>query len=71
MSCVTPLRVRLADSLKQHRANEFVVTTGALEHGFTLDDQVKLVVLTGNDITGGRAAARICGCRRGGIRSTR
>lgn len=50
--------VRLADSLKQAPgANEFVVTTGALEHGFTLDDQVKLVVLTGNDITGGRGAA--------------
>ena len=50
--------VRLTDSLdRSPDFNELVVTTGALEHGFTLDDQVKLVVLTGNDVTGGRGAA--------------
>jgi transcription-repair coupling factor (superfamily II helicase) len=35
---------------------QVVVTTGALEHGFT-DEAGKLVILTGNDISGGRGAS--------------
>ncbi len=37
-------------------AGQVVVTTGALEHGFT-DDASRLAIVTGNDITGGRGAS--------------
>jgi transcription-repair coupling factor (superfamily II helicase) len=33
------------------------VTTGSLEHGFTLDEAARIAVLAGADITGGRGAA--------------
>jgi transcription-repair coupling factor (superfamily II helicase) len=37
-------------------AGEVLVATGALEHGFT-DEQGRLAILTGNDISGGRGAS--------------
>jgi transcription-repair coupling factor (superfamily II helicase) len=37
-------------------AGEVLVTTGALEHGFA-DEVGRLVIVTGNDISGGRGAA--------------
>jgi transcription-repair coupling factor (superfamily II helicase) len=46
---------QLLDSLDQPPEPGTVsVTTGALDHGFTLDEHTRLAVLTGNDITGGR-----------------
>ncbi|MGH3681273.1 MAG: transcription-repair coupling factor, partial [Natronosporangium sp.] len=48
----------LVDSLPHPPApGTIAVTTGALDHGFTLDAQPPLLVLTGNDVTGGRGAA--------------
>jgi transcription-repair coupling factor (superfamily II helicase) len=51
-----------------------VVTTGSLDHGFVLDgpDGVRLAVLTGNDLTGGRGSSgraieRLPGRRRNTI----
>jgi transcription-repair coupling factor (superfamily II helicase) len=50
--------VQLLDSLPQPPApGTVVVTTGALDHGFTLTGGAPLAVLTGNDVTGGRGAA--------------
>jgi transcription-repair coupling factor (superfamily II helicase) len=37
-------------------AGEVLVTTGALEHGF-VDDDGRLAIVTGNDISGGRGAS--------------
>jgi transcription-repair coupling factor (superfamily II helicase) len=50
--------VSLTDRLDRPPAPGTVtLTTGALEHGFTLDGGRRLAVLTGNDVTGGRGAA--------------
>jgi transcription-repair coupling factor (superfamily II helicase) len=49
--------VQLAGSLDQPPEPGTVsVTTGALEHGFVLDDGTRLAVLAGADITGGRGS---------------
>jgi transcription-repair coupling factor (superfamily II helicase) len=49
--------VQLADSLDQPpQPGTVSVTTGALEHGFTLDKGTRLAVLAGADITGGRGS---------------
>jgi transcription-repair coupling factor (superfamily II helicase) len=51
--------VELADALpRAPRPGTVTVTTGALDHGFTLTGgAAPLAVLTGNDITGGRGAS--------------
>ena len=50
--------VRVADSLPQPpEPGTVVVTTGALDHGLALAGPAPIVLLTGNDLTGGRGAA--------------
>ncbi|MPZ28412.1 MAG: transcription-repair coupling factor, partial [Micromonosporaceae bacterium] len=48
----------LTDALPRPPApGTIAVTTGALDHGFTLDARPPLLLLTGNDVTGGRGAS--------------